>query len=333
MPTKVRKPGTGFLSRVSKPLASRAAALGLVAGLVTTQAGCLSKLILNGTISSTRKGSVALNTVPDFDIAQSAAFAGIAQLEGYRFLAPENENALFMLTRSWTSVAAGFIEDKMETVEDAEGSTSAEYDYQKRRAVSAYERAIWYGAQLLEASHEGLAEAIKGSDALRAYLKEFDDPEVDAESLFWLGYAYLGRAGAAGSGAPVAELWIGVAMLERSVELDETYGHALGHTALGAYHVRSGMAEPEEGKKHFDKAIAISEGKTLTPKVQYAIRYYCFMGDKENYEKLLNEVMEAGDGDPYQRLPNTLAKRKAKRWLDPKRERNCDWKPQGAAGG
>lgn len=329
MPNQVRTRGAGFLSRVSKLFSTRAAAVGLMAAVAATQSGCLSKLILNGTISSTRKGSAALNTVPDFDIAQSAAFAGLAQLEGYHYLAPDNDNALFLLTRSWTSVAAGFIEDKMETVEDEEGSTSGDYDYQKRRAINAYERAIFYGSQLLDHSHEGLSEAIKGSGALHEWLKQFDDAEVDAENLFWVGYAYLGRAGAAGTGVPVADLWIGVAMLERSVELDDTYGYGLGHTALGAYHVRSGMAEPAEGKAHFDKAIALSDGKTLLPKVQYAIRYYCLVGDKDNYEKLLNQVMDAGDGDPYQRLPNTIAKRKASRWLAPKRMKNCDWKPQG----
>lgn len=329
MPSQVRKSVERILSGVSKRCSKPAAALGILAAVAATQSGCLSKLILNGQISSTRRASVALNTVPDFEIAQTAAFAGISTLEGLRFLAPDNDNALFSLTRSWTSVAAGFIEDKMEEVEDKEGATSAEYDFQKRRAVAAYERGIWYGSQLLEHSHEGLSEAIKGSGPLREWLKEFDDPEVDAENLFWVGYAYLGRAGAAGSGVPVAELWIGVAMLERSVELDDTYGYGLGHTALGAYHVRSGMAEPEEGKAHFDKAIALSDGKTLLPKVQFAIRYYCLKGDKENYEKLLNQVMDAGDGDPYQRLPNTIAKRKAKRWLAPKRERSCDWKPQG----
>jgi len=316
-----KSPGVGLLSRWTK----KVAATGLVAALGLGSTGCLAKLILNGQIASTRRASVALNTVPDFDIAQTAAFAGLSTLEGLRFLAPENDNALFSLTRSWTSVAAGFIEDKMEEVEDAEGSTSPEYDFQKRRAIAAYERAIWYGSQLLEHSHEGLAAATKKADTLREYLKEFDDPEVDAENLFWVGYAYLGRAGAAGTGVPVAELSIGVAMLERSAEIDDTYAYGLVHVALGAYHVRSGMAEPEEGKQHFDKAIQLSDGKTLLPKVQFAIRYYCMKGDKTNYEKLLHDVLDAGDGDPYQRLPNTIAKRKAKRYLAAKRERNCAW--------
>jgi len=311
-----KSPGVGLLSRWTK----KVAATGLVAALGLGSTGCLAKLILNGQIASTRRASVALNTVPDFDIAQTAAFAGLSTLEGLRYLAPENDNALFSLTRSWTSVAAGFIEDKMEEVEDAEGSTSPEYDFQKRRAIAAYERAIWYGSQLLEHSHEGLAAATKKADSLREYLKEFDDPEVDAENLFWVGYAWLGKTNVQKEkGAVVGQLFVGAAMLERSAELDENYNFGSAHTALGAYHARSPMAELDEAKVELEKAMKIAGDKLLLPKLQYAIRYDCVKGDKEHYVKLLNEIFAAGDGDLYQRLPNTIAKRRAKRYLGDKR--------------
>ena len=71
----------------------------------------------------------------------------------------------------------------------------------------------------------------------------------------------------------------------------------------------------------FERALAISEGKTLMPKVQMAARYHCNKGEKELYIKRLNEVLESGDLDPYQRLANTIAKRKAARLLNPERMR------------
>ena len=112
--------------------------------------------------------------------------------------------------------------------------------------------------------------------------------------------------------------------LERSVELDPNYMYGTGYTILGSYHARTPMAELDEAKTYFDKSMQIAGDKVLLPKVQFATRYYCNKGDKENYEKLLNEVLAAGDGDPYQRLANTIAKRKASRWLNEKRRReNC----------
>src|SRR5258708_30660296 len=98
--------------------------------------GCdIKKVRLNGQIEAARKASNAINSTSDWDIAQSAAYAGIAQIEGLRYLAPDNQDALYHLTRTWTSVGFGFIEDKMEDVEDSSGEMSPEYDFQKRRAI------------------------------------------------------------------------------------------------------------------------------------------------------------------------------------------------------
>jgi hypothetical protein len=45
--------------------------------------------------------------------------------------------------------------------------------------------------------------------------------------------------------------------------------------------------------------------------------------DKKNYVKLLTEVVKAGDVLPEQRLPNTIAKRRARRYLSEKRMEAC----------
>lgn len=285
--------------------------------------GCLKQLILEGQISSTRKASAAVNTLQDYEVAEKAAMAGLAQIEGMRYLAPDNEDALFMLTRSWASVSLGFIEDTMERTEDEEG-LSPNWDYHKRRAEAGYDRAVWYGLQLLESKAEGFKAATKNIDTMKEYLKAFEDPE-DAELLFWVGNAWMSRANA-GKEKPelIGEIYVGVAMIERSVELDPNYMSGTGFAILGSYHARTPMAELDEAKALFEKSLSIAGDKVLMPKVQFATRYYCNKGDKAGYEKLLNEVLAAGDGEPYQRLANVIAKRKASRWLGEKRQReNC----------
>lgn len=287
------------------------------------QVGCLKQMILDGQIASTRKASARVNTFSDFEVANAGAFAGLAQFEGMHYLAPENQDGLFMLTRGWAAAGFAFIEDAMERAAIDEGEDSEAFRYHKQRARAAYDRAIFYGSALLESMEPGFKEAQHNDATMREYLLAFEDAE-DAEPLFWTGYAWMAKTNIAKSEPPVvAQLFVGVALMERSVELDETYNAASGHVALAAYHARTALAELDDAKQHFDRAVELSEGKALLAKVQYAARYQCLKGDKEGYVKTLEGVLAAQDPWPEQRLPNTLAKRKAQRYLTDHYMKKC----------
>ena len=58
-------------------------------------------------------------------------------------LAPDNADALFLLTKGWTGAGFAFIEDDYEQAVDAENESLSEYH--RARARAAYERAIYYG--------------------------------------------------------------------------------------------------------------------------------------------------------------------------------------------
>ena len=302
----------------------RLGSIAIVALAALGSTGCIKKILLEGQIASTRMASVAVNTVSDWEVAKRASSAGMAQFEGMHYLAPDNADALFLLTKGWAGLGYGFIEDEMEQAQDQHGFDSALAEYHKQRAGAAYSRAIFYGIKLLELDHPGFAEAKKNADSMKAWLAEFDDPEVDAENLFWVGQAWMSRVNVLkDQGEYVSELFVGVELVRRSVELDETYSYASGHAILGAYHARTAMAELDDSKAHFEKALALTEGKSLLVKLNYAARYYCTKVDKENYVKLLEEVVAAGDVLPEQRLQNTIAKRRARRYLQPARMELC----------
>ena len=294
------------------------AALCGVMGLGTT--GCIKSMLINGQLESTRKAAPALQTMSDFEVARAAAYAGIAQLEGLHRLAPENADGLFLLTKAWTGAGSAFIEDDWELAEDAGDEEMA--DYHRTRARAAYTRAVHYGIELLQQKAEGFEAAKRNSDTMKAWLQNFD--EDDIESLFWAGYAWIARVNVS-KDIPemISELFVGVSMIERVAELDETYGHGLPHVILGAYHARMPMAELDEAKVHFERALQINQGKMLMTKFQFARTYYCWKNDKENYVKLMQEVVNGGDPIPEERLTNTLAQRKAKRYLSERRMENC----------
>ncbi|MBI4956926.1 MAG: hypothetical protein HY908_33225 [Myxococcales bacterium] len=310
--------------------ARRAAPLLLGALCSLSTAGCLKKLIFDGQVASTRKGADAVNTLSDYEVANVIAFAGLGQFEGMHFLGPYNEDALFMLVKGWAGAGFGFIEDKMEQAADAYGEDSELAEYHKARAIAAYDRATFYGVKLLEMQHPGFEAAKKGGiDGMRTWLAEFVDAEKDTPVLFWVGQAWLSKVNLLkDQPSQVAELFVGVALAERAVELDETYLYGSGHVVLGAYHARSGMAELDEAKKHFERASELNGGKALLGKFQYAAKYLCARpektpADKEEYVKLLTEVVEAGDTLPEQRLQNVIAKRKARRALGKARMDDC----------
>jgi len=308
---------------MGKKTAMSFAALALYATLGLSSTGCIKKMLTDGQIESTRKGSAAVNTMHDFHVANAAAYAGLAQFEGMHLLAPDNEDALFLLAKGWAGSTFAFTEDEMELAEDEHGTDSWQYTYHRNRARAGYDRAIFYGLELLGKTAEGFKEASRNDATIRAWLQNFDSEE-DAQNLFWVGQAWISKTNVAKEvPAVVAELFIGVAMMERSVELDETYNYASGHVILGAYHARSAMAEPEESKTHFDRAVQLTEGKYLLAKLQYGARYHCLKGNKDAYVELLTEIVEAGDTLPAARLQNVIAKRRAKRYLTDARQAKC----------
>jgi hypothetical protein len=295
----------------------------LVGALCLSTTAC-KQILLDGQIESTRQASVAVDSLSDYEVANAIAFAGIGQFEGMHYLAPDNEDALFMLTKAWTGASIGFIEDLMEQAEDAEGIDGALYQYHNARAKAAYDRAIFYGIELLNKRNPGFEQARRNDDTMKAWLAGFVEPEVDTPYLFWTANAWMSKTNVAKEDpAVVADLFIGVAMMRRAVELDENYLFGTGHAALGSYHARSPMAELDDSKKQFDQAIKISAGKMLMIQVQYASKYLCLKGDRAGYEKTLNDVIAAPTPSPETRLTNTIAKRRAKRYLSPVRMKNC----------
>lgn len=299
----------------------------LVAGaLAFGTSGCIRQVLLEGQIKSTRTASAALNSVSDYEVANAAAFAGLAQFEGMHYLAPANQDAMFLLLRSWAASSFGFIEDEMEQAEDLYGEDSELANYHRARAVTGYARAIYYGETLLEAKHAGFVAAQKTPQAMADYVAKFTD-KADAEPLLWLAQAWLSRVNlvVADDIQAAGTLHVGVALAERSIELDETYNNATAHVVLGSYNARSKMAALElpKSKAHFERALALTGGHSLLAKFNFGAKYYCTMQDKENFEKLLKEVVAAGDVQPEQRLPGTIAKRKARRYLSERRMKEC----------
>ena len=188
----------------------------------------------------------------------------------------------------------------------------------------AYERAVFYGLELLAPHGRRLREGEEERGHVQEVARRELQPQDDAANLFWVGYAWLARVNV-GKDDPalVGELFIGVAMLEKASRSIPAYNHFSAETALAAYHARTAMSEMDQSQKMFEDVLAKTSRKALIVQVNYATRYACNKGDHTLYDKLINEVLTADDPDPQQRLTNTIAKRRARRALLKSRMEDC----------
>jgi hypothetical protein len=121
----------------------------------------------------------------------------------------------------------------------------------------------------------------------------------------------------------VAELpWVEAA-LARALELDETYERGAIHGYLGILKTLRPPAlggQPEAAQEHFERALALSGGRDLSIKVEYAKRYARLVFDQELHDRLLAEVVNAPVDAPGLTLFNVLAQAEARELLASSKE-------------
>jgi predicted anti-sigma-YlaC factor YlaD len=108
------------------------------------------------------------------------------------------------------------------------------------------------------------------------------------------------------------------ALMDRALELDESYGHGSIHTFMISYEMsRAGAAgDPAaRARKHFERAMALARGTDASPLVALAEAVTIQKQDVKEFESLLNRALAVNpDANPDTRLLNTVMQRRA-RWL------------------
>jgi hypothetical protein len=139
--------------------------------------------------------------------------------------------------------------------------------------------------------------------------------KTQAESLFIFVSSWAGVIEANSSDwNAIAELPRVKAGIQRVLEIDETISNGNAHLYMAVMESLLPPAlggKPELAKKHFERAIEISNGENLMAKVLYAEKYARMLFDRELHDELLQQVIDADIGSSDQILINTLAKQKA----------------------
>ncbi|MGH8496675.1 MAG: TRAP transporter TatT component family protein [Gammaproteobacteria bacterium] len=186
------------------------------------------------------------------------------------------------------------------------------------RSMRLSERARDYGNRALCAREEATCNWRRMSvDAFGEVLGRLG--EDDAPALYSFAVSELAYLRAHSEDyAALAELPKVEAALDRMIELDETYQSGSAHVLLGVLNTLrppSLGGQPDVARRHFERAIELSQGRDLGVKVEYARSYARLLYDRELHDRLLNEVVEADPNVPGLVLSNTLAQAEARKLL------------------
>ena len=119
--------------------------------------------------------------------------------------------------------------------------------------------------------------------------------------------------------AAIAQLGRVKALIQRVADLDPEHANGGAFLYLGVFETLLPPAmggRPEMGRRHFERALTISNERNLIVKVMMANQYARLIFDRELHDRLLQEVLAADVQAPGLTLMNTVAQERAQLLLD-----------------
>ena len=307
--------------RHARSKAPRLALMGLLLS-VPFFTGCnMAKFGANTTSRVLAVAAPATDMESDPELARQAAPGQLKTVEGFHLAAPDNDKLLYILAKGYCGYTFGFLVNDIEVLED-EGKFD-EVEALKERSTKLFTRCMNYGLKLT-GDEDDWKQALYGD--LDSFKEEIAD--ADADEVPGLYFTGLGLANMINLNRDniemVAYLPKVEAVMKRVVELDESYFNGGAHMGLGMMYCARGAAlggKPEEGMRHFDRAIELTGGKFLLPKVLKAKACATITQNKQMFHDTLVDVLMTSPAVyPEQRLPNELAHIRAKRYLAMEKE-------------
>jgi tetratricopeptide (TPR) repeat protein len=244
----------------------------------------------------------ATNRNTDFELVKDAMPSLLVQMDGFIAASPENTYLLASAAEAYMGYAFLFVEDT-----------------DKKRAKGLYLKAKEYALRSLKLN-KTFAEAF-AQDDLDVFKHSLQTIEKeDIASLYFAINAWLQWVGASADDASVLnDLPRIEAMIDRALELDDSFYHGGIHATLGAFYVASPEmfgGKPDQADFQFKEAFEISQSKYLMWHYLYA-RYYAFaINDRALFVATLEKVISAPDDIlPEETFVTMAVKAKAKNLL------------------
>jgi len=291
--------------------------LGVLLAGVFVLSGCdTEKLAADSTAELFGRAAPGIEQHWDYQLVGKSFPASIIQLEGLLRIVPENETIGLSLISAYVGYGTGWIEDRVE-VADFEDEWE-EADELRARALVMYERAWDLSKYYLSLRGEGFYDALNGGvESLDQWCRTNLTEKEDAALLLWAGASLGARINMGMEDIDtVADLPLAKVLLSYSVELDPDFMFMIGQMTMATLAASEFPPDMDRAKALFDDTLEKTERRNLQVQLAMARYYAVAIGDYELFVSLLEEVVGAGDVLPEARLSNTLARRRAQRYLD-----------------
>lgn len=261
-----------------------------------TLAGGCSSIMSSATADLSRGLTSAVLDQNDPETVRQGAPAYLLMIDGLIADRPDNPELLTTGARLYASYTSAFVDDP-------------------DRAARLANRAKKYGFAALCSVEPQTCDS---------WRRPFDEFEAMIDRVGSRHIEQLYTAGAAWATWVEANRndWVAVAdkarveaIMKRVVARDPGYRDGAPFTYLGVLNSIIPPAlggRPEEGRRDFERAIELSEGRDLLTKVLFAREYARLVFDRALHDRLLEEVLESDPEVPGLVLTNTLAQDEAR---------------------
>ena len=270
--------------------------------LVTQLGACsMAELTVKASMPMIDGGMIAINREPDLQLAEDAMPANIEMMEGMLINAPNNIKLRNYAAQAYYGYAYGFVED-----------------INKKRAAAFYKRGLNHALHNLH--NEGISQKVINGNLsnLQTKLEELDKDNV--AELFWAASNWAKWIDHnRNNTTAIADLPRAVMLMQRAIELDETFFMAGPHIFFGVYY---GSRSPMLGgnfilsEQHFNTARKFNNQQLLMVDLLQAEYLDRQKFDQQAFNQRLNElILSSNSKNSDMTLINNIAKRKAKKLL------------------
>lgn len=278
--------------------------------------GCsIRKMAINKLGDALAGGGTTFAGDDDPELIKAAVPFSLKLMESLLAESPKHKGLLFATSSGFTQYGYAFVQQDADEIEDKDLAAATEL---RARAHRLHLRARSYGLRGLEARHPGFEMALR-ADAKKAVRIA---NRADVPQLYWTA-APWGLAITADKPDLVADQPIVEALIDRALELDESFANGAIHGFLVTYEMRRQGAKGDpvtRSREHFDRAVALGKGQQAAPYVAFAEAVCIKTQDVKEFESVLQQALAINaDDHPDYRLANLIMQRRA-RWLLSKKE-------------
>ena len=267
----------------------------LIASLLST-ACSMYKMLVRSSVPLIEGGVEALNQETDLDLAEDSIPSNLNVLLGMITIDPENAVLHTYASQAFYGLAYGFNEDS-----------------RPQRASDFYVRGMQHGITALELNG--------ASNLIDSTIVQFENEvgkmrDNDVAAMFWAASCWAKWIDMhRDEPEAIAALPRTAALMQRVIELDDTFYYGGAHMFFGVYYgsrAPSIGGDYDKSRKHFDRAREITNGRLLIPDLLQAQFLARQQLDREQFHSLLTGIIDAPDDlMPELGLQNQIAKRKA----------------------